>query len=70
MKEFAIWLFSVKGNRESTIKRKMKYFKRLYGTPQEMISQVLKGSWADKVKSNALNVILEFSQILHRISGT
>ena len=64
MKEFAIWLLSVKGNRESTIKRKMKYFKKLYGTPQEMISQVLKGSWADKVKSNALDAIYQYAEFI------
>ena len=44
-KEFAVWLMQVKGNRDKTIVRKLKYFKKLSGTPQDMVSQVLMGNW-------------------------
>ena len=53
-----------KGNRESTIERKLKYLKHLTGTPDDMTRQVLKGRWTDKVKSNALDVLVQYSDFL------
>lgn len=53
-----------KGNRESTIIRKIKYFKNLSGSPEEMATQVLNGCWKDKVKSNALDVICQYAEFI------
>jgi len=53
-----------KGNRESTIIRKIKYFTNLSGSPEEMVTQVLNGSWRDKVKSNALDAIWQYAEFI------
>ena len=60
---FGLWLLR-KGNRESTVKRKLKYLKKLYGSPEEMISQILASSWVDKSKSNAIDVVCDYAKFL------
>jgi len=53
-----------RGNRESTVKRKLKYLKALKDSPQEMMGQVLSSGWVDKSKSNALDVICQYAMFL------
>jgi len=55
--QFAVWLLNVKGNRESTIEKKIRYLKRLRGSPDDMAVQILNGKWKDKVKSNVLDTV-------------
>ncbi len=62
--QFAVWLFNVKGNRESTIERKIRYFKRLRGSPDDMAAQILNGKWKDKVKSNALDTVEQYAEFI------
>jgi hypothetical protein len=42
----------------------MKFFKKLRGTPEEMVNQVLKCSWKDKVKNNALDAVCQYAEVL------
>jgi hypothetical protein len=47
---FVVWLLNKKGNRQSTMERKIRYLKQLLGSPQDMASQVLVTSWKDRTK--------------------
>ena len=60
---FGIWLLQ-RGNRESTIERKLRYLKILHGSPQDMILQILSNPWVDKNKCNALNMVYQFAEFL------
>ena len=62
---FAVWLVNKKGNRESTIERKVRYLKELSGSPQDMASQVLVKSWKDGTKENALDVVEQYAEYLN-----
>ena len=62
--EFERWLLEKKGNREATIVRKLKFFKRLSGSPEEMSSQILRNGWTDKVKSNGLDVVYQYAEFI------
>ena len=64
IEEFAVWLVQTKGNRKCTILRKKKYFKKLSGSPQDMVSQVLETGWADKVKDNALDAVYQYAEFI------
>lgn len=61
---FSIWLLNKKGNRESTIKRKLRYVKFFSGNLDEITNQILNCSWKDKVKSNALDVVEQYAEFL------
>ena len=61
--DLAMWLIK-KGNRESTVKRKLRYLKQLKGSPEEMVSQVLAKNWVDKSKKNALDVVCQYAEFL------
>jgi integrase len=54
-----------RGNRESTIKRKLRYLKHLSGSLEDMTTQVLNNTWKDRVKSNALDVITQYAKFLN-----
>jgi len=56
---------SKKANRESTVKRKLRYLKHLSGTLEDMTSQILNNTWKDKVKSNALDVLVDYAKFLN-----
>jgi len=58
-----LWLLK-KGNRESTVKRKLRYLKGLHGSPEEMILQVLSKDWADKSKQCALDVVCQYAEFI------
>ncbi len=60
----AVWLLNVKGNRESTKERKIRYLKHLRGSPDDMAVQVLNGKWKDKVKSNALDTVEQSAEFV------
>lgn len=51
--EFGMWL-KRRGNRISTIERKLRYLKELSGSPSEMVTQILNKEWVDLSKSKAL----------------
>jgi hypothetical protein len=53
-----------RGNRESTIERKMRYLKQLNGSPEDMMTQALNKSWTDGVKENALDVVCQYAEFL------
>ncbi|MCJ7768030.1 hypothetical protein MUP79_06540 [Candidatus Bathyarchaeota archaeon] len=53
-----------RGNRESTIERKIRYLKQLNGSPQDMMTQVLNKNWTDGVKGNALDVVCQYAEFL------
>jgi integrase len=53
-----------RGNRESTIERKIRYMKQLNGSPQDMTTQVLSKNWTDGVKENALDVVCQYAEFL------
>jgi integrase len=36
----------------------------LSGTPQDMVNQLLKGNWKDKVKSNALDAVYQYAEFI------
>ena len=59
---FGLWLKFTKGNRESSIVRKLRFFGKLSGTPSEMTNQILSSSWCDKSKSNCLDAIVQFAE--------
>jgi len=59
---FGLWLKFSKGNRESSISRKLRFFAKLSGTPSDMTNQVLSSSWCDKSKSNCLDAIAQFAE--------
>jgi len=58
-----MWLIK-KGNRESTVERKLRFLKQLKGSPEEMITQVLANNWVDKSKANAINAICQYAEFL------
>ena len=62
--DFAIWLLRKKGNRESTIKRKIRFLKYLKGTPEEMIEQILRRDRSDETKRVALNTVYQYAEFL------
>jgi integrase len=53
-----------KGNRESTVQRKLKYLKSLNGSPEEMMAQVLAKDWNDKSKELALETVRQYGEFL------
>ena len=59
--QFGLWLRS-KGNRESTIERKLRFLKYLSGSFDEMVSQVLSGKWVDQSKAMALTTIQQYAE--------
>jgi integrase len=59
---FGLWLKFTKGNRDSTIARKLRFFAKLSGTPSEMTNQLLNSSWCDKSKSNCLDAIAQYAE--------
>ena len=59
---FGIWLKFTKGNRDSTIARKLRFFDKLFGSPTDMTQQVLSSSWCDKSKSNCLDAIAQYAE--------
>ncbi|MGB9960053.1 MAG: hypothetical protein ACPLKQ_06000 [Candidatus Bathyarchaeales archaeon] len=60
---FALWLRK-RGNRESTIERKIKYLKALRGSVEDMFLQVLSKSWSDKSKECALETVKQYAEFL------
>jgi integrase len=60
---FAVWLMR-KGNRESTIERKLRILKQLKGSPEEMVVQVLNSNWSSEVKRIALDVVCQYAEYL------
>jgi len=60
---FGMWLLG-RGNRESTVARKLRYLKSLNGSPREMIQQILRKDWCDKSKNNALDSVVQYSEFL------
>ena len=60
---FGLWLMK-RGNRESTIERKMRYLRHLTGNPQSMLEHVLTKQWTDRVKKNGLDVVCQYAQFL------
>jgi integrase len=61
--EFGLWLLK-RGNRESTVERKLRYLKALHGSPEEMLTQALAKGWVDKSKSCALDVVCQYSEFM------
>jgi len=61
--DFAMWLMR-KGNRESTIERKLRVLKSLHGSPEEMILQVLNSDWTSEGKRLALDVVCQYAEFL------
>ena len=61
---FALWLMRKKGNRESTIERKLRFLKQLNGSPEEMIIQVLNSNWTSESKRVALDVVCQYAEFL------
>jgi len=59
---FGLWLKFTKGNRDSSIERKLRFFAKLSGTPTEMTKQLLSSSWCDKSKSNCLDAIAQYAE--------
>ena len=62
---FGLWLIR-KGNRESTVERKLRILRQLHGSPEEMILQVLNGNWSNEVKRIALDVVCQYAEYLGR----
>jgi integrase len=54
-----------KGNRESTIERKIRYLKQLRGSPQDVASQVLATSWKDGKKEKGLDAVEQYEEYLN-----
>jgi len=61
--QFGLWLLR-RGNRESTVKRKLRYFRGLSGSVEDMAAQVLAKNWSDKSKENALEVVRQYAEFL------
>ncbi len=59
---FGLWLKFTKGNRDSSISRKLRFFAKLSGSPNDMTAQVLSSSWCDKSKSNCLDAITQYAE--------
>ncbi|MGB9856362.1 MAG: tyrosine-type recombinase/integrase [Caldisericum exile] len=62
--EFGIWLMKNKGNRESTITKKLKMMKQLRGSVEDMFTQVLSKNWCDKSKDFMLRTIQQYAEFL------
>ena len=62
--EFGLWLLKNKGNRESTIVKKLKMMKSLSGSIEDMFSQVLSKNWCDKSKDYMLRTIQQYAEFL------
>lgn len=60
---FRLWLVQ-RGNRDSTIDRKLKRLRKLHGTPLQMVEQVLQKPWVDKSKMNALDTVCQYAEFL------
>ena len=60
---FALWL-KKKGNRDSTIQRKVRTLKRLSGSLDDMVREVLNKDWTDKNKQNAIDAICQYAEFL------
>jgi len=58
---FGLYLLR-KGNRESTVRRKLKFLKKLHGSINEMFSQVLASNWCDKSKEYALLTVQQYAE--------
>jgi integrase len=54
----------VKGNRESTITKKLKMMKQLHGSIEDMFSQVLSKNWCDKSKDYMLRTVQQYAEFL------
>jgi len=61
--QFGLWLLR-RGNRESTVKRKLRYLRGLSGSVEDMAAQVLAKNWSDKSKENALEVVRQYAEFL------
>jgi len=57
---FALWLFK-KGNRESTIHRKLKILKYLKGNIEDMYHQILASKWSDGTKEYGLITVQQYA---------
>ncbi|MEM3356492.1 MAG: tyrosine-type recombinase/integrase [Candidatus Bathyarchaeia archaeon] len=53
-----------KGNRESTIERKLRVLKGLKGSPEEMVIQVLNSNLSNEGKRLALDVVYQYAEFL------
>ena len=53
-----------KGNRESTVERKLKYLKGLHGSLEDMKLQILSSNWSDKSKQCALTTLEQYAEFL------
>jgi integrase len=53
-----------KGNRESTITKKLKMMKSLSGSIEDMFSQVLSKNWCDKSKDYMLRTVQQYAEFL------
>jgi len=62
--EFGLWLLKNKGNRESTIVKKLKMMKSLNGSIEDMFSQVLSKNWCDKSKDYMLRTVQQYAEFL------
>jgi len=58
---FGLWLRK-RGNRDSTIERKLKFLKGLSGSVEDMATQVLQSKWVDKSKAMALLTIRQYAE--------
>jgi len=58
---FGLWLLR-RGNRESTVQRKLRFLKSLNGSVEEMVSQVLRNTWVDKSKAMALLTLKQYAE--------
>ena len=59
---FGLWLKFTKGNRDSTIARKLRFFAKLSGTPSEITNQLFNSSWCDTSKSSCLDAIAHYAE--------
>ena len=62
--EFGLWLLKNKGNRESTITKKLKLMKSLSGSVEDMFAQVLSKNWCDKTKDYMLRTVQQYAEFL------
>jgi len=58
---FGFWLLR-RGNRESTVQRKLRFLKKLHGSIDDMFRQVLASEWCDKSKQYALITVQQFAE--------
>lgn len=60
---FGLWLRK-RGNRDSTVIRKLKFLKGLSGSVDNMVETVLKCGWVDKSKAMALLVVQQYAEFM------